>query len=96
MTRKRKKIIYSYALWGSDNENRKGRRTMRQSTHAVPLWEKYLLTIPEAAKYYGIGPKILYEIIKENPTADYLTKVGTRYKIKRVKFEEYMASCKEL
>lgn len=56
----------------------------------VPIWEKYALNVEEAALYYGIGIKRLYEIIRNNPNADFLLEIGAHYRIKRVLFEEFL------
>ena len=56
----------------------------------VPLWEKYSLNVEEAASYYGIGSKRIYEIIHDNPNADFLLEVGSHYRIKRVLFESFL------
>ena len=37
----------------------------------VPVWEKYSLSIEEAAVYFRIGENTIREIIKENPDADF-------------------------
>ena len=37
----------------------------------VPIWEKYSLTIEEAAAYFRIGENSIRDIIKENPDADF-------------------------
>ena len=52
----------------------------------VPLWRKYSLNVEGAATYYGIGVKKLYEIIRNNPNADFLLEIGSHYRIKRVLF----------
>lgn len=56
----------------------------------VPLWEKYSLNVEEAANYYGIGIKKIYEIIRNNPNADFLLEIGAHYRIKRVLFEKFL------
>ena len=33
----------------------------------VPIWEKYTLTIEEAAKYFRIGESKLRKLAEENP-----------------------------
>lgn len=53
----------------------------------VPIWEKYTLTIEEAAKYFRIGEKKLRKIVEDNPQADYLLQNGNRIQIKRKQFE---------
>ena len=56
----------------------------------VPVWEKYTLSIDEAALYFKIGRDKLRKIIAENPDADFVLWNGTRAQIKRRKFEEYI------
>ena len=56
----------------------------------VPLWQKYMLSIDEAALYFKIGRDKLRKIIAENPDADFVLWNGTRAQIKRKKFEEYI------
>ena len=56
----------------------------------VPIWEKYTLNVEEAAIYYGIGIKRLYEIIRSNPNADFLLEIGSHYRIKRNLFEKFL------
>ena len=48
----------------------------------------YLLSINEAAKYFGIGRDRLRAFTKENP--DFCVTVGNRSLIKRRKFEEFL------
>lgn len=56
----------------------------------VPIWEKYTLSIDEAALYFRIGRDKLRKIIAENPDADFVLWNRTRAQIKRKKFEEYI------
>ena len=56
----------------------------------IPIWEKYTLTIDEAAAYFRIGQNKLRTLASEHPNADYLLWNGTRVQIKRKKFEEYV------
>lgn len=56
----------------------------------IPIWEKYTLNVEEAAIYYGIGIKRLYEIIRSNPNADFLLEIGSHYRIKRNLFEKFL------
>lgn len=58
----------------------------------VPLWEKYVLSIEEAAEYFGIGEKKLRKIVEENPYADFILMNGNRARIKRRLFEGYVDS----
>lgn len=54
----------------------------------VPIWEKYTLTIEEAAKYFRIGEKKLRKLAEENPDANWLIMNGNRIQIKRRQFEK--------
>lgn len=62
----------------------------------IPVWEKYTLTIDEAAAYFRIGQNKLRAIAAEHPNADYLLWNGSRAQIKRKKFEEYIDVCNTL
>ena len=59
---------------------------LREQT--VPIWEKYMLTIDEAAQYFHIGENRLRRFINENPDDSYIFYWGNRKLIKRRKFEE--------
>ena len=56
----------------------------------IPLWNKYTLSIEEAAEYFRIGENKLRKLVSENKSADYLLWNGARVQIKRKKFEEYI------
>lgn len=56
----------------------------------VPISEKYMLTISEACEYFNIGDKKLRKLIDENKGAEYIMTNGTKYLIKRKKFEEFI------
>lgn len=56
----------------------------------IPIWEKYALTIDEAALYFRIGENAIRRIISENQDASFWFMIGNRKLIKRVLFEEYM------
>ena len=58
----------------------------------VPIWEKYTLTIEEAAKYFRIGEKKLRKLGEENSDANWLIMNGNRVQIKRRQFEKVIDS----
>ncbi|MEY8388456.1 excisionase [Oscillospiraceae bacterium 38-13] len=58
----------------------------------MPIWEKYTLTIEEAAKYFRIGEKKLRKLAEENPDANWLIMNGNRIQIKRRQFEKVIDS----
>lgn len=55
--------------------------------NTVPIWEKFTLTIEEAAAYFRIGENKLRQIVNENRNADFILWNGNRPQIKREKFE---------
>ena len=56
----------------------------------IPYWEKYMLTLREAAEYFHIGEKKMRQIVDDNPDANFLLESGNRIMIKRKLFEEYL------
>ena len=56
----------------------------------IPYWEKYMLTLREAAEYFHIGEKKIRQIVEENMDAKFLLENGNRVMIKRKLFEEYL------
>lgn len=56
----------------------------------VPIWEKYALTIYEAAEYFGIGEHRLRTLVRENRQADFVLWIGVKVEIKRKLFEEFL------
>lgn len=59
-------------------------------TQKVPIWEKYTMTVEEAAAYFRIGESKLRRLISENKGADFLLWNGNRPQIKRTKFENFI------
>lgn len=60
------------------------------NTYQMPFWQKYTLSIEEAAVYFRIGDGKLRRMVNENPTAEYLLWNGNRVQIKRAKFEAFV------
>lgn len=58
----------------------------------VPIWEKYLLTIKEAAQYFNIGENKLYRIVNEYGDIEhtFIVQNGNRTMINRRKFENFL------
>lgn len=59
----------------------------------IPFWERYTLTVEEAAQYFRIGENKIRKIIKDNKDADFILWNGNRPQIKRVMFEQYIDRC---
>ena len=55
----------------------------------VPIWEKSMLTVDEAAAYFNIGTKKLRELI-DNENCEFVLHVGTKRLIKRRLFEKFL------
>ena len=62
----------------------------------VPLWEKYLLTIEEAAVYFGIGENRLRELAALDMKREFTIDNGNRNLIKRKKFEGWLDDKKKI
>ena len=58
----------------------------------IPYWEKYMLTLREAAEYFHIGEKKMRQIVDENMDASFILTSGNRIMIKRKLFEEFLDS----
>lgn len=58
----------------------------------VPIWEKYTLTIAEAAQYFRIGENKLRKLAEENMTSGWVLMNGNRIQIKRKQFEKFIDS----
>jgi Excisionase from transposon Tn916. len=56
----------------------------------VPIWQRYTLTIEEAAAYFRIGEKKLRQIVAEHENASFVLMNGNRIQIKRRLFERYV------
>ena len=60
------------------------------SKEIVPVAEKYLLTINEAASYFNIGAKKMRRIAEEY-TGEFSLYSGNRLLIIRTKFEKFLS-----
>lgn len=56
----------------------------------IPVWERYMLTVEEAAQYFRIGETKLRRLIQERNDADFIIWNGNRAQIKRKLFEQYL------
>ncbi|MCD8021012.1 MAG: DUF6462 family protein [Clostridiales bacterium] len=63
---------------------------MNENKARIPVWEKYVLSIPEAAEYFHINDKKLRQLISQNAKADFVLHNGTHVLIKRKLFEKYI------
>lgn len=56
----------------------------------VPIWEKYTLTIEEAARYFRVGEGKLRRLAEETPPPNWVIMNGNRVQIKRKLFERFI------
>ena len=62
---------------------------------ALPVGEKFMLTIKEAAPYYNIGTKKLSRLAEDN-LGVFSVYSGNRYLIVKPKFEEFILNSSEI
>ena len=58
----------------------------------IPYWERYMLTIREAAEYFHIGEKKMREIVEKQEGSNFIILNGNRTMIKRKSFERFLDS----
>ena len=56
---------------------RRSQSTIRKEVNVmkdivIPVWERYALTVTEAAEYYHIGETKLRRLAEEHPDADFI------------------------
>lgn len=56
----------------------------------IPLWEKYALTLKEAAQYYNIPETRLKSYMLENPTESFVLRAGVKLLVKRKMFDAFL------
>ncbi len=61
-----------------------------ESTMDVRICEKFSLTIPEAAAYFGIGEKKLRSMIADYSHLGLFLQIGVKHTVKREKFEAFL------
>ena len=58
----------------------------------VPVWERYTMSVEEAAAYFRVGENKLRKIISDDEDAEFILWNGNRPQIKRKLFEKYIDS----
>lgn len=56
----------------------------------MPWWNKFTFSVQEASEYFGFSDKKIRKLIDENENADYILWNGTRPRIKRALFEQFV------
>jgi len=62
----------------------------KQITLQIPWWEKYTLSVQEAAEYFCFSDKKIRKIIDEHKNEKFVLWNGTRPRIKKKLFEKYV------
>ena len=65
----------------------------------VPIWEKHLLSINEAAQYFNVGQKKLRNIAKDDllyGNGEFTIANGNRILFKREEFMKYLNKCSSI
>ena len=68
---------------------------MGEEKRLVPVWEKELLSVKEAAAYFGIGENKLRELT-DNPDCQSVLWVGSKRLIKRENMKKYLSDIDEI
>ena len=63
---------------------------LKQPIRQMPWWNKFTFSVQEASEYFGFSDKKIRKIIDENEDADFILWNGTRPRIKRVLFEQFV------
>ena len=63
---------------------------MSSTSKVVPIWEKYALTVDEAAAYFGIGTNKIREL-SDDQDCKFVFWVGNKRMIKREAFERFLS-----
>lgn len=64
---------------------------MREAKKPMPICEKYMLTIKEAAEYFNIGIKKMRRLAEDNE-GEFAIYMGNRYLVIRERFENYIVN----
>ena len=63
---------------------------MSEENSRVPTWNKYALTVKEAAEYFNIGEKKLRKLVDDYGDTGFAVWNGTKVLIKRRSFEKFL------
>lgn len=63
---------------------------------SIPICEKYVLSVEEAALYFHIGVNRLRSLIRQHKNADWVLWNQTHALIKRTKFEKFIDTINSL
>lgn len=67
-----------------------------QKTKELPIWEKPLLTVVEAAKYFQIGESNIRQLTRKHKNNDFILWKDNRVYIRRKELESFLDSINEI
>ena len=69
---------------------KKGLKMAKSTKLSIAFYERYLLTVEEAAVYFHIGYKKMRNMVKDYAGAKWILRNGNRIMIKREQFEKWL------
>ncbi|MDD7378249.1 MAG: excisionase [Lachnospiraceae bacterium] len=63
---------------------------LKQPIQQMPWWNKYTFSVQETSEYFGFSDKKIRKLIDENEDADFILWNGSRPRIKRKLFEQFV------
>ena len=69
---------------------KKGLKMAKSTKLSIAFYERYLLTVEEAAVYFHIGYKKMRNMVKDYEGAKWILRNGNRIMIKREQFEKWL------
>lgn len=69
---------------------KKGLKMETSTKLSIAFYERYLLTVEEAAVYFHIGYKKMRNMVKDYEGAKWILRNGNRIMIKREQFEKWL------
>lgn len=67
------------------------------NSKGIPIWEKHMLTIDEAAKYFNINTKKLRAMVDENAdNPELILMNGSKRLIKRENFKKFLEDTRSI
>lgn len=61
-----------------------------ETKNIVPIWEKCMLNVKEAAEYFNLGEKKIRNLAEDYADYGFILHNGSKLLIKRKKFEEFI------
>lgn len=63
---------------------------IKEKSLQMPWWNKFTFSVQEASKYFGFSDRKIRKLIDEDENADYILWNGTRPRIKKDLFAQFV------